>query len=51
MWSTNHGGFCTKQDFEMSALEFQFYGGNGKSKDLFPTWIRDKQKLFLELVK
>jgi hypothetical protein len=44
LWSTNNGDFCTKQDFEMSALEFQFYGGNGKSKDLFPTWIRDKQK-------
>ena len=38
------GEYKTKQDFELSAMEFQYYDDKGKLKDLFPAWIRDKSK-------
>ena len=38
------GEFKTKQDFETSAMEYQYYDDKGKLKDLFPAWIRDKTK-------
>ena len=38
------GEFRTKQEFEFSALEYQYVDKMGKTKDLFPEWARDKNK-------